>query len=162
MEHLPRAPGIARFSGAAKSLTGTFDHLSGDSRLQTTSAKPQAKRPAPFSIRLSAAERAQLTAEANGAPLGTYIKAKALGNPPVRMRRSGLAVEDRQALGKALALLGRSRLSNNLNQLAHAVNIGILPVTPETEGELRDALADVRALRNLLLMAVGLMPEVRR
>ncbi|MGY4748869.1 plasmid mobilization relaxosome protein MobC [Pannonibacter sp. Q-1] len=86
------------------------------------------------------------------------MKAKALG-APLRSRRTGLAVEDRVALAKGLALLGRSRLANNLNQLAHAVNIGSLPMTPETEQELFTALRDVRELRRLFLLALGLKPE---
>ncbi len=78
---------------------------------------------------------------------------------PLRSRRTGLAVEDRVALAKGLALLGRSRLASNLNQLAYAVNIGSLPVTPETEQELFAALRDVRELRRLFLSALGLKPE---
>lgn len=120
---------------------------------------PPKKRPAPFAIRLSEAERARLTAEAKGAPLGAYIKAKALGEPPLRLRRSGLATEDRQALAQALALLGRSHIANNLNQLAHAANIGALAMTPETDAELRETLRDVRAMRLLLMTALGLRPE---
>lgn len=92
-------------------------------------------------------------------PLGAYIKAKALGDKPLRIRRTGLAVEDRRTLAKALALLGRSRLSSNLNQLAHAANIGSLPMTPETEAELLSALRDVREMRRLLMAALGLKPE---
>lgn len=122
--------------------------------------KPKKKRPAPFSLRLSAEERARLAMEAAGAPLGAYIKAKVLGDaPPIRTRRTGLAVEDRMALAQVLALLGRSRLSNNLNQLAHTVNIGALPMTPETEAELFAALGDVRDLRRLLLAALGFKSE---
>ncbi|SDD21608.1 MobC domain-containing protein [Belnapia rosea] len=117
------------------------------------------KRPAPFSLRLSPDERARLAVEAAGAPLSTYIKAKVLGDaPPLRLRRSGLAVEDRQALAKALALLGRSRLSSNLNQLAHLANVGALPVTPETEAELTEALAEIREIRRLVMVALGLKP----
>lgn len=96
--------------------------------------------------------------EAAGAPLGAYIKAKVLGAPPIRLRRSGHGVEDRRALAQALALLGRSRVSNNLNQLAYAVNIGALPVTPETEADLREALQAVRDMRALLLKALGHKP----
>ncbi len=118
------------------------------------------KRPAPFSLRLSEPERQRLIGEAAGTPLGTYIKAKVLGGvPPVRMRRSGLPVEDRKALGQALALLGRSHIANNLNQLAHAANIGTLPLTPETLSDLQDVLALVRDIRALLLDALGLLPE---
>jgi hypothetical protein len=121
--------------------------------------KPNKKRLPPFSIRLSEEERARLAMEAAGAPLGAYIKAKALGTPPLRVRRSGVVMEDRQSLAKGLALLGRSRLANNLNQIAYAVNIGSLPVTAETEEELFAALRDVRALRHLFLAALGLKPE---
>ena len=120
--------------------------------------KKTTKRPAPFSLRLSQDERTRLEREASGVPLGTYIKAKALGDKPVRMRRTGLPIEDKKAHAKALALLGRSHLSSNLNQLAHAVNIGVLPVTPETEAELFAALQDIRELRLLLVRALGLKP----
>ncbi|WP_223479031.1 hypothetical protein [Oricola indica] len=123
------------------------------------SAATGKKRPAPFSIRLSDEERARLAVEAAGAPLGAYIKAKALGSAPLRMRRSGLSVQDRKALAQALALLGRSRLSNNLNQLAYLGNIGSLPMTPETEAELQTALHDVRDIRRLLIRALGLKAE---
>ena len=130
------------------------------------SAKPISKRragrnrrPSPFCIRLSEEQRLRLTDEAGGAPLGAYIKAKALGDPPHRMRRSGHCVEDRKALAKTLALLGQSRLSSNLNQLAHAANIGSLPMTPETEEFLFAALRDVRDMRRLLMQALGRQAE---
>lgn len=93
---------------------------------------------------------------ANGAPLGAYVKAKLLGGPPPRLRRSSLAIEDRQALAKALALLGSSRLASNLNQLARLAHIGALPVTEEIETELREATGDIRTMRNCLLQALGL------
>jgi hypothetical protein len=121
--------------------------------------KVKAKRPAPFSLRLSEAERNKLLAEAAGVPLGGYIKAKVLGTALLKSRRIGLAVEDRQALSQALALLGKSRLSQNLNQIAHAVNIGVLPVTPETEEDLRASLQAVQDMRTLLMRALGFTAE---
>jgi hypothetical protein len=118
------------------------------------------RRPAPFSLRLTLAERERLLTEAKGTPLGAYIKTKALGAPiPARLRQSGLAVEDRQALGQALALLGASRLSSNLNQLAHLAHIGVLPVTLELQDELSAALADIRSVRALLITALGLKAQ---
>jgi nitroreductase len=120
------------------------------------------KRPAPFSIRLSETDRARLADEAAGAPLGQYIKAKLLGGELLeRKRRKGLSIQDRAALAQALALLGRSRVSSNLNQIAHAVNIGVLPVTPETEAELAGAVQDVRLMRRLLFSALGYRSEDR-
>lgn len=108
-------------------------------------------------MRLKPEERARLEHEAAGVPLGSYIRAKVLGEPPpVKLRRSGLPIKDRRSLAKLLALLGRSRLSSNLSQLAHLGHIGSLPFTPETESELREALASVRDLRRLLVVALGL------
>lgn len=142
------------------SLGDAFERATDNQTTEKTFHKQRRKRPAPFSLRLSAEERARLVAEAKGAPLGAYIKAKLLGKSlPVRMRRTGLAIEDRKALAQVLALLGGSRLANNLNQLAYAANIGALPITPDTERHLKAALADVRALRRLLMAALGLKPE---
>lgn len=142
------------------SLTGTFNAPAPDLSPTESKADRKTKRPPPFSLRLSEEERARLIGEAKGAPLGAYIKAKVLGGThPVRMRRTGLAVEDRQALAQVLALLGRSRLASNLNQLAHLAHIGALPVTPDIETELAEAVRDIRAIRRLLLLALGLKPE---
>lgn len=121
---------------------------------------PRSKRQAPFSIRLTPSERARLAMEAAGAPLGSYIKAKLLGEGvPVRLRRSGLPVEDRKALGQVLAALGSSRIASNLNQLAHLAHVGALPISPEIEAELAEAVQYLRELRRLLLAALGLKPE---
>lgn len=120
------------------------------------------KRPAPFSIRLSDADRTRLALEAAGAPLGQYIKAKLLGGELVeRKRRKGLSIQDREALAQALALLGRSRLSSDLNQIAKALDTGIWPITPETEAELFAAIQDVRLMRRLLFSALGYRSEDR-
>jgi hypothetical protein len=137
------------------SLGDTFLHATGFGKTEQN----RKKRPAPFSLRLSETDRAQLLAEAAGAPLGAYIKAKVMGANRLQVRRSGLAVQDREALAQALALLGRSRLSQNLNQIAYAVNIGVLPVTPETEEDLRASLQAVQEMRSLLLRSLGVRME---
>lgn len=119
--------------------------------------KERKKRPAPFSIRLSAEERRRLTDEAGSNPLGAYIRAKLLGDGVApRTRRTGAAISDREAHARALALLGSSRLSENLAQLADLARDGALPFTPEIEAELRAALDDLRAIRRLLIAALGL------
>lgn len=120
--------------------------------------KREKRRPAPFSLRLTEDERAKRVEEAAGIPLGSYIKAKVIADKPIRTRRTGLAVEDRQALGQALAFLGRSSLAISLSQIAHAVESGSLPVTPETEAELMAALHEVFKIRRLLMQALGLKP----
>lgn len=144
------------------SLSGAFDTQAAAPPLQKLKRAKRDKPPSPFSLRLSAEERARLAAEAAGAPLGTYIRAKLLGEPvPARLRKSGISIADRRALAQLIALLGRSRVFSNLNQLAHAANTGSLPVTPETEAALVQALADLHEIRALLLTSLGLKPEAQ-
>lgn len=144
-------------------LASDFEAVAPGSAHAQFSARERKKPEAPFSLRLSADERSRLISEAAGAPLGTYIRAKVLGGvPPVRMRRSGLAIEDRKTLAQLVALLGRSRIANNLNQLAHAAHIGALPLDPETLADLVEALEAVRQMRRLLIASLGLKPEAAR
>lgn len=114
----------------------------------------------PFSLRLSPEVRARLEKEAAGIPLGPYILSKALNEPPpVRLRRSGLPIKDRRSLARLLALLGRSRLANNINQLAYAANTGSLPLDEETIADLQYAISTIQEMRGLLVMALGLTVE---
>ncbi|EKS35361.1 plasmid mobilization relaxosome protein MobC [Afipia clevelandensis] len=113
-------------------------------------------RSSPLSVRFTDAEKARLRDLAGSKPLGQYIRDRALnGHSEPRAARSS-PIRDAEALGRLLGLLGQSRLSSNLNQLAKAANLGSLPVSAETEAELRQACADVLEMRQLLLRALGL------
>ncbi len=98
---------------------------------QVAAAKVAAKskREAPFSLRLSFEEKTALKKMAAGEPLGAFIKAVLFDEARRGARRSKNPARDGQAVGRALGELGKSRLSQNLNQLAKAVNMGALPVT---------------------------------
>tara|TARA_R110002110_G_scaffold358064_5_gene567381 strand:- start:38 stop:460 length:423 start_codon:yes stop_codon:yes gene_type:complete len=110
----------------------------------------------PFSLRLSFDERGLLEHDAAGQALGAYIRERLFGEDVTpRTTRGKFPVKDQAALGRVLGALGSSRLSANLNQLAKAVNTGSLPVTPETEEELRKACAAVLAMREDILSALG-------
>ena len=63
------------------------------------------------------------------------------------------------SLGAGSGLLGQSRLSSNLNQLARSANTGSLPITPDTEAALMSAAADVQEIRRLLIAALNLEVE---
>ena len=113
----------------------------------------------PFSIRLTEDERRSLLERAGTLPLGAFIRNLILsGGSQMPRRRAANPVKDHEALARVLAGFGQSRIANNLNQLAKAVNIGALPVTAETEGEITEACAAVVAMRRDLLRALGL-PE---
>lgn len=90
--------------------------------------------------------------------LGSYVRQCLFGPDAKPVRRRGkFPVKDHQALSQVLALLGQSRLSSNLNQLAKAAHFGALPVGPETEAELQQAAADVAEMRRLLMASLGLV-----
>lgn len=115
------------------------------------------KRLAPFSLRLTPEDRLRLEHEAGDMSIGSYIRWRLFDpeDPPPR-HRAKFPVKDHAALSRALALLGGSRIANNLNQLAKAAHSGSLPLTPDIETELREAVAHVAELRAMLIAALGL------
>jgi len=119
--------------------------------------QPNDDTPRPFSLRLSAKQRRVLEVRAGGMPLGEYIRGRLFSGDlrPEPVRRHPRPVKDHKALAEVLARLGASRLASNLNQLARAANVGALPVTPETEAALRQACADIAAMRAALMRALG-------
>ncbi|WP_334062140.1 hypothetical protein [Limimaricola cinnabarinus] len=127
-----------------------------------TIANPEAEKakcPPPFSLRLTYEERARLDAERGDKSLAAYIRERLFGSDAApRKRRGNSPVQDKEALGRMAGALGQSRLSQNLNQLAKAVNSGSLLVTPETEAELKEACREVSEMRAELLAALGKVP----
>ena len=138
----------------------TLDHNFNDIASDGASSEAgKTSYPPPFSIRFTFEERARLDAERGRHSLAAHIRERLFGDKvSVRKKPGNTPVEDAEALGRVLGALGGSRLSQNLNQLAKAVNTGSLPVTPETEADLVAACKEVRELRNDLLRALGKSP----
>lgn len=123
----------------------------------TSSIDIKKRRAPPLSLRLSAEERTRLEQDATGLSLSAYIKGRLFGEDvPQRVTRGKTPVKDHQVLAQVLALLGTSHLANNLNLLARAAHTGSLPVTPDTEEELRQACVEVTAMRLMLMQALGM------
>lgn len=113
----------------------------------------------PFSLRLTPEERKALDALADGQPLGAYIK-DAIFNREVRPRTRGAKpVRDKAALARLLGLLGQSRISQNINQLAKAANTGSLPLNAEVHRALLESCESIKAMRSLLMAALGLQSD---
>ncbi|MEM9837654.1 MAG: hypothetical protein AAF830_00720 [Pseudomonadota bacterium] len=122
------------------------------------------KHAAPYSIRFTEEERAQLNRDAGGEAWSRYIRRKLFGDgAPAhrvkRIRRLKRPSVDQTAVAKLLAALGQSRLSQNMNQIAKASNMGALPVTPELEEDLHAACAEIALMRQTLIAALGIKPE---
>ena len=54
-----------------------------------------------------------------------------------------------------LACLGASRLASNLNQLAKATHVGNFYFDDDTKRSIKQACDDIRAMRILLMRALG-------
>lgn len=66
---------------------------------------------------------------------------------------------DHEALGRALGELGRSGLVQSLAKIAKAAEDGTLPGASTLEADIKRACADIAAMRNALIAALGLKPD---
>jgi hypothetical protein len=147
-------------AGPSASLRASFQNSS------CASSTRRRKRPAPFSLRLTADERARLERDAGETPLAAYIKFRLFNGLPdlasYRPRSGGRPATDTKLIAKLLAVLGEARLSQNLNQLAKHANMGTLEVSKDTEKQLLAACEEVHAMRRDLVAALGLKADTRR
>ena len=113
-----------------------------------------------FPLRLSPDERARLETLAGETPLATYIKFRIFNNLPPLAQLQGVRDGcDTKLIAQLLAVLGESRLSQNLNQLARHANMGTLDATPEVSVQLLEACAEVQTMRRALMTALGSRSE---
>lgn len=114
------------------------------------------RKTAPVTLRLTEAERKRLVELADGMTLSTYIRACLFAKEEKRRkRRAGSVVADKKAVAEALALLGQSRIANNLNQLAYQANIGALRIEDRERAMIDEAYGYVLSIRTLLVAALG-------
>lgn len=119
-------------------------------------ARRDGRRAPPFSLRLSFEERGAIERAAGDLPVAAYIKSVLFGTERPRATRTRSPVKDQKALAEVLACLGASRIANNLNQLAKHANQGNLYFDHETKAALGAACEDIRAMRQLLMAALGM------
>ena len=115
----------------------------------------RSKQPPRFSIHLSWELRDRLEELAQGMPWATYIK-EAVFSEHRKRAKVRLAEIDRKLIAKLLAVLGKSRIANNLNQLAKAANSGSLAVNIEVEKAILDACRAIQWMRITLMRALGI------
>ena len=111
----------------------------------------------PISLRMTFAEKARLDRDAAGMSLSAYIRWRLFdpASPPPKSRGK-FPVKDQQALTQLLALLGQTRLANNLNQIARSANSGSLLIDEDTERLIVEARDEVADMRRILMGALGL------
>lgn len=123
----------------------------------TKSNKKDLQQISPYSMRFTKEEREQLNVAAAGLSLSAFIRMRLFGDTVApRKTRNKFPVKDHKILSQILGLLGKSNLAKNFNQIAKAIHTGSLPVTPETEEELKNASRAVVDMKDLLIKALAL------
>lgn len=113
--------------------------------------------PKPVSVRFTDEERDELERKAGNLTLSAYIRSQCVGDIAAPHRIKGKRpVKDQEALGRVLGALGKSHLSNNMNQLAKAANNGTLGLQEDTESAILKAAYDIAYIRMTLVKALGL------
>jgi hypothetical protein len=118
------------------------------------------KRPAPISLRLSCGEREKLESLAGSQSLNGFIRQQLFGSD-VRPRRrvSEHVLADRKLAAQILRAMGQWDMRWALQELDLAVRDGVLHLDDTTCAALRQACADVAAMRRHLVRALGLKSE---
>jgi len=137
-------------------LSGTFQ-VNASTRPKSADSRPKAASPR-ITLRLSERENAQLRKVASGVTLSSYIRECLFGKEANlrKTRQRHKPVADEQAMAQLLAMLGESRIANNLNQLAYKANIGELVLSQEALSQIEEAYGYVGEMRSLLIQSVGL------
>ena len=143
----------------SRSLKHGFEAAQGD---EPKPARPRKKPLPPLSVRLTEEERAQLERAAGTNSLSAHIREclfREQAVPRRVRRRPRIPVKDHQALARLLALLGASRIPNNLNQLARDANCDTLEWNEETAAKINEAYEHVLFMRRELIRALGLSED---
>lgn len=113
-----------------------------------------------ITVRFTPAERSFLERKAAGRPISDFVRDILLTDcPAARKPRNSAPIKDREAVARMLGELGKSRIANNLNQLAKEANQGNLLFSDEVKVTILEACADVRAMRNMNMRALGLSED---
>ncbi len=136
----------------------SVSHYSTGSNLKLQNTGKQKKLSPRVTLRLTEDENTRLKHLSQGTTISAYIRKCLFGDKAThRKRRSYRPVQDQESLAKALALLGQSRIANNLNQLAYHANMGTLSVNETTVKQINEAYEQVTTMRDQLIQALGLV-----
>lgn len=109
-----------------------------------------------FSIRFTEEERARLERRAMGRGIGPYIRETVLREKAeTRQTRGKAPIKDYEAIGRILGLLAKTGLGPSLIEMSEATQNGCLPLDDETRAVLLEAAHDVKLIKTLLMVALG-------
>lgn len=111
-----------------------------------------------FSLRISEKQKLllQQRAKSHGLSVSAYGRMMLLSETiEDRARMLADAASDKE-LAQILAVLGQTRIANNLNQIAKAINTGTLIISPDVIKQINESYDTVLWIRATLIKALGL------
>lgn len=100
-----------------------------------------------------------MEADAEGMSLSDYGRSRIFNqSSPKKCTRGKHPVKDHKVLAQILGLLGPLGIFENLRELAEAVRIGALEVSPDTEKAIQEACLAIVWIKKALIRALGLQP----
>ena len=117
----------------------------------------------PYSIRFTQAQRDFIREQASAMNMkdAQWIRHRLFSETaltPSKQKHVLLPLSQEKELAQILYLLGQSRMANNLNQIAKAVNTGTLIVDPEVYAQIDKSYRGIQWMRRTLIQALGLRP----
>jgi hypothetical protein len=122
------------------------------------------KQASPYSIRFSPEERTLFDAMAKEMKLSgaEFIRLRLFTNTlqeKFAIRTQNKAHPNKE-LVQIISLLGQSRIANNLNQIAKAINTGTLVLSPEVTAQIHEAYQTILWMRRKLIKGTGLKADL--
>ncbi len=114
---------------------------------------------ATLTIRLATIERTRLDSQAKVLGISTAKYVRLLIADEAIQRKLTVILErrNRQAdYAQILMALGKSRIANNLNQIAYAINSGSFMLTPDVVSQINEAYFVILEMKETLLKMQGL------
>jgi len=129
-----------------------------NSRSPTPKPKRRRKRrPKPVFVRVTEQEREELERNAGDLTISAYVRSRCIGDSAQPHRTRGKRpVKDYEALCQVLGALGKSKLPNNVNQIAKAINTGTVALPEDMEAAMLEAAYNIAYIRMTLIKALGL------
>jgi hypothetical protein len=110
-----------------------------------------------ISVRVTPQERERLDMLAGKQSLSAYARERLLGDDAQPRKRILRHVQsDHTLLAELLVQLGASRMANNLNQIAKAINMDAVILNPQQQEALLEACQAVMEMRTALMQGLGL------
>lgn len=107
-------------------------------------------------FRVSADDYARLMAAAGDMSVSAYIRARLFDEDMKAARKNNKVPQaEQKILAELLSELGKSHLSQNINQIAKAVNCGMVLMPDDAIADINAARAELHKLRTTLLSALG-------